>query len=293
MVECVAVWPLRGRAAIAVTFFDRRESQRMWDSFNSPTATIRTIDWLNQLGFREWPPRSAIVAGSAHWSESIARDLGQVGFDFGNAVLTAQESFTIVGVPLVVLGIDRRNPRVIEDPEGRTQIPGMLDSLQEAAAWLAYALDSAHGGEFRPTIPAPWLAEGRGCRMLLPMEQARERMRLWNEAFLACPQCTCERTWARHVFRRLAQLLDSLPDDSPVTLYFDGEVLVIRCGGRLLPMPGVGVRWPTVFTLPAGQLRHLPRRFTRTTVRLAVFEGELLIDRNHYRGIAESVLPAK
>lgn len=241
------------------------------------------MHWLKELGFSERPPPSAGAEGFTHWSSTVMGDLGELSLDCGDTLVTATELSTITGAPFVRLSFEMRNRRVIW--EQGLDIPGVLGSFQEAAAWVTSALDQAHCGEFRPSIPTPWLFEGRRCKMLLPQEQERECRRLRNQAFLACPKCTCERSWARPVFRCLAGMLETEPDASPVVFQFDGEVLGIRCGGRLLPAPAVGIRWPAAFMLPAGRLRQLPKRFADPMVRLVVFEGTLSIAGHRYDGI--------
>ncbi len=65
---------------------------------------------------------------------------------------------------------------------------------------------------------------------------------------------------------------------------FDGSVLYIRFDGEVVVLPGNGFPWSIRFNISVGQLRRLPKRFTREYIAVEIWESRLRIDGWAYEG---------
>ena len=158
------------------------------------------------------------------------------------------------------------------------EIPCQVESRELCAAFLAYYLRSWRVQDDRsPGQELGWLIEGQRNQDLLPW-------RAKQAAYEARPQCTVERDWLRLALKTLAGHLGTVGDDAPVVVGFENGVLSIQCAGKAIALPGEGLSWPQRVTIPAGQLRHLPKRFMRQVISVSVWESRLCIDRWYYAG---------
>jgi hypothetical protein len=230
-----------------------------------PPAPIATWDVLRSLGFTE--DRSL-----------ISDPPGGLKKDFGNLKMSAIHCVTLRFQPVVMLSGVMTTPRTITQVECET--PQELESKELGVPWVTWCLDDHAGGEFRPAIPTTWLAEGRQHRHLLPWERKRA-------AYASGPHCVAERDWGRLALRSLAEQLAKEADDAPIVFWFDGEVLTIRCGGRVIALPASGVRWPSGFSLPARLLHRLPKRITNGRLMFQVRDDLLVIGNKCYRGVVK------
>jgi hypothetical protein len=196
------------------------------------------MDLLRSLGF---------VEGQA----TLYSPPGGLTKNFGNFTLSAIQCISLHFQQIVQLSGVMTTRRSVAQVE--CELPVVLESREQGIAWVTWCLDSHAHGQFQPTIPTPWLAEGRLNRHLLPWERERA-------ACAARPHCATERAWARLALRTLSQLLAEEADDTPVEFRFDGELLTIRCRDRLIALAASGKRWPAAFALPARALRALPPR---------------------------------
>ena len=147
-------------------------------------------------------------------------------------------------------------------------------------AWLVWSLDQAADGRiFKPAIEVAWLEEGRQHRDKLPW--IRE-----SAAFAARPQCMLSREWARITFKTLAEQLTKVEDDAPVVFHFDGEVLTIRCAGKITAVAAQGNRWSEAHSIPARSLQNLPKRFMEPQIEGSIWNSALGIGRRQYLGVA-------
>ena len=90
-----------------------------------------------------------------------------------------------------------------------------------------------------------WFAEGLELRHMLPLERARE-------ARSRRPHCWVCSEWAKLVVHSLREHLESCGASAALTLSCSDELLVIRCGGKL-----VAAIQPPSRLLP-GQEEHQP-----------------------------------
>lgn len=238
-----------------------------------PGPQVRTWDVLCSLGFEPDPG-------------TFSDDPGALKMEFGNFTLKAIHCLTRRFVDVVMLSGLMQTRNSIAEVE--CDMPQMLESRELGVAWVTWCLDRHAGGEFHPAVPTPWLADGRAWRHLLPWERQRAAAeREWAE-FAVCPRCVAERVWARPAFRALLQRLAAEPDEAPVHLRFDGEVLKIRCGTSLFAIPAEGARWSDGYSVPARSLRRLPRRFKHESVLVAVFREALIVDGRRCPGVSQT-----
>ena len=156
-----------------------------------------------------------------------------------------------------------------------SEMPRKLESVEQGAAWVAWCLDQR---KYKTEEHVPWIELGRMNRHLLPWERQRA-------AYEARPHCLVSRDWARLALRKLRVALRSIGETDPVDFSFDGEVLRIRCGERLIAMPASGKAWEGDYRLFAGMLAPLPKRLMFEYISVAVWESALSLGNPCYTGV--------
>lgn len=224
---------------------------------------LATMDVLRDFGFE--PNRGPDYG----FDESLV-------FDFGNFKLDAD------------LGLNRHFRKVVffsgNWSTGREmgliefELPCKVESRELCAALIAYRIGDA-------PAEAGWLSEGRQNQDLLPWK-------IELAAYNARPHCTVQRDWLRLALRTLASQLASMGDEAPVLLDFKDRVLSILCAGKVIALPGEGASWTHQVMIPAGNLRHLPKRLLNKEVSVAVWESRLSIDRCSFAGVVEVADPS-
>ncbi|WP_221066165.1 hypothetical protein [Methylomagnum ishizawai] len=163
-------------------------------------------------------------------------------------------------------------------------MPIEVESWEQGAAWVAWCLDDhSPKGIFEPASPIPWLVEGRQNFHLLPWERKRAEYAEQQARFAARPRCTVERAWARLALNTLAEQLEIISADSLVMFDFDGSVLRIGCGEKVIAMPAEGNRWEQPFLISGKVLKNLPKRLMTPSVDFSIWESALRIGNRRYR----------
>ena len=174
------------------------------------------------------------------------------------------------------------------------QLPPQVTSREQCVAMIAYYLDRcANGKIFESTRKVDWLAEGRRYKHLLPWEIERAKRELEEAPYRARPQCLVQRDWARLAIKMLARFLDAdnpdaVKDETPIVFFFQDSVLTIRFDTEVIALAGKGTDWPSRYSIRAGQLRRLPRRFMGWQVEVSVWDGKLRIGDHLYAEIEDS-----
>lgn len=220
------------------------------------TGLINAYELLLSLGFVEDP-------------KVISDEPGGLSFDFGSFKVTASHTLNHRYHPIVNLFGIMAYARTV--PSVDCNMPREFESREQGIAWVTWCLDHGAHGVFVPKRPVPWLTEGRAHRHLLPWERAMA-------AYLARPQCSVQRDFARLALRRVADLIGDSADDISVTFSFDGQALSIRVGNQLTIVHASGDRWQNDYWLPASQLRRLPRRLMHNPVYFSIWGDRLEID---------------
>lgn len=231
----------------------------------SEAKSLRTYEALTEMGFR--PDASVLSEG-----------VEGLSFDFGNFKLLASFVTNLSAQPIVLFTGVISTPRTLV--EIHFEMPQHVDSVRQCAAWVAWNLDQiAQGDEDLIARVPEWLEDGREGRGILPW--VREMVE-----YEARPQCSVERGWLRFALNTLSDIVALADRDAEVRFAFDGSVLSIRCATQLVPMPAEGVQWEHSYTIPAGRLRRLPKRFTRAQLEVSVYNEMLHIGRRAYKGVA-------
>lgn len=241
-----------------------REAAR--DRITTETATIAVWDVLQEFGFA---PDSAVISDL----------VPGLSFDFGNFTLSASAVMGKLFRPVVLFTGVLATPRTLA--EVCFELPRMVASREQLAAFLAYYLDKAADRDvFQPARNVGWLMMGHQHRHLLPWE-------VDMATYHARPHCSVQRDWLRLALKNLAELVAKADDAAEVEFGFDGSVLAIKCTGQVVPMAASGKSWATRFVIPAWKLRHLPKRLMQGEVEVSVREGRLQIGRNCFDGAKE------
>ena len=229
-------------------------------------SKIPTMDLLRCLGFQ---PDSGVLS-----------DPGPgLSFDFGNFKLTASKCLNLRCVEVVLcLGV-MSTPRTLGLMH--FEMPTKMDSIKQCAAWIVWNLDQHNNHSlFRPGRDVGWIAEGRENQRLLPWI-------LSMAEYEARPRCSVKRDWLRLAPKTLAENLADLPDDAVVAFSFDGSVLSIRCGGKVIALPGEGPPWTVRIQVIAHKLHRLPKRLISERLEVSIWESRIKVDSWSYAGIVE------
>lgn len=233
------------------------------------TATTDTWDVLKEFGFA---PDAAVISDA----------MPGLSFDFGNFKLSASAVMGKWFNPIMLFTGVLATPRRMA--EVSFELPRMVDSRAQLAAFLAYYLDKAAGGNgFQSMRHVDWISEGREHKSLLPWEKDMA-------AYNARPHCLVQRDWLRLALKNLANLIAEADDLITVEFSFDGSVLSIRCSGHVVAMSARGEAWPRKFIIPAGKLRHLPKRLMQDEEVVSVHNGRLHIGQRSFEGVMENSL---
>lgn len=137
-------------------------------------------------------------------------------------------------------------------------MPRLVESIDQAKAWIAFGLKDAVGQSNQPN----WLAEGRDLRHLLPWVQdaARSAPRL---------QCIVDREQFRPMASRLRNGVFA-SDFPTVELSFRDSILRIQLGQEVFAIAGHGNDWPSTLTLPAASFASPQRRLQNPAVYITV-----------------------
>jgi hypothetical protein len=227
-------------------------------------ASISTWDLLQDFGFEpDGRVFSDVLPGRS--------------LDFGNFKLSASCVMNMSFRNVVLFTGVLVTPRT--QSEVRFEMPRQVKSREQCAAWIVWHLDRASDWRgFRPERDVRWVTEGRLHQNLLPWVAQLA-------AYEARPKCMVQRDWLRVALKMLKEIVTLAETEAAVMFGFDGTVLIIRCSGKVVPLPADGQHWPKQYTIPAGNLRHLPNRLMREHVEVSIWEGRLNIGRNRYEGI--------
>jgi hypothetical protein len=234
---------------------------------------VRVWDVLRSIGFELDPSTASDPPGALR-------------FDFGSLSLSATHSVNPLLFPIVQFYGVSRTPRSFG--EVSFQMPQLVQSREFVIALLAWHLDNHSHGESPSSDPGRWIAEGRALRHLVPGERERIEVQQRAAEYSTCPKCRVERRRARPAFRALLEFLEEKQPLAPVSFGFDGEVLTIGAGSRLIALPASGAPWPCEFRVSIEAFGHIPKRFNRDPVVIAVFRGHLLVDGVTLPGPVES-----
>jgi hypothetical protein len=148
-------------------------------------------------------------------------------------------------------------------------LPVAIESLDQLKAFLAYYLSDA----MTANVPE-WIAEGRALSHLLPWERDMA-------AYNARDRCAVRREWLRLTLKDLTDALKNLGPAEVVTFTFDGTLLSIDCGRRIM-VQAEGSAWGDTHSIRASDLATLPKRLMRDPIEVAAYGGHLIIGNHRY-----------
>lgn len=164
------------------------------------------------------------------------------------------------------------------------EMPPEVDSFEQGMAWLAWHIDQQKNDRscYNSDFPYNWLEIGCANYHLLPWEKERIEREREEEAYQAeymrSPHCTVEREWARILRGKINAIMEDAEEPVQVVLSFNGEMLIMRCAGMLMPMPANGEAWKNSFLLDLKTTWKLPKRFMNEQIEFAIFREKLMVD---------------
>jgi hypothetical protein len=218
----------------------------------------------------------------------IADQQPGLSYDFGNFKLDACSVKNRWFVDIVLFGGIMATTRTLGEVE--FEVPRLVQSKEECAAWIAWGLDnSADGGIFRPARETDWLHLGRTQKHLLPWERNQEAQKKADENYRARPHCFVERDWLKLGLKSLEKYLMQVADGERLDVDFDGKHLWLRLAKNSIVLPAEGARWEGHFTVPTARLHPLPKRLMSESIEISVWRGQFQIDQSWFDGVIKSV----
>jgi len=229
----------------------------------SESSTFATWDLLQDLGFQKDTGYRTDISPTLY-------------FDFGNFRLFASCVTNMRFREVISFGGLIQGGSVIAQVE--FEMPIQVESREQCAAWIIWHLDQ--GGHISHLRQINWVEEGRKNQKLLPWYFDRE-------AYEARPHCLVQRDWLRLALKTLSDYIGSVSDDMPIYFRFDGKILSIECGEKLVVLPGDGQAWSHKYSILAKTLRYLPKRLAHNRVEISVLNNSLSIGHYGFLGITE------
>lgn len=228
------------------------------DSAASP-GVVSTWDVLVDVGFRE----------------DSAAPMRSFCYDFGNFKLSALRCTNPSFVEIVLLTGVMRGRGSLAEVHGEI---GVLEaSRQVVLAHVAWTLDRAAGGIFRPGVPADWLEEGRTNIHLLPWIRRQLEYREFQKKYQARPHCYVDRKWMRTAVSTLRDYAQADPGEKTIAVMFDGRTLAFEAPDLRCNVAASGDAWPEAVTVRAIELREFQKRFKGAVVVVSAWNGHLEI----------------
>lgn len=186
-------------------------------------------------------------------------------YHFKGFVLSAAQLMSVYLKPIFLVGGIWSDGRSIA--EVAFEMPLMLESIEQGAAWIADGLDRHR---VKPSSPPTWLVEGKDHKELLPwVRQLR--------AYEARPMCLVDADWLRLAARKLRAISDSAAGGRSAIVSFDGAILRIATGSEVLAMAASGGAWPEPVVVERRGLSRAAGRLSGRTVSVSLWEGRLSV----------------
>lgn len=155
------------------------------------------------------------------------------------------------------------------------ELPAAVESLDQLKAMLAYNLRHVM------TSNAPeWILRGISFLHLVPQVQkevsSRVEYEAQNAAYVARDRCAVRREWLKLALKDLAQALTTLQPQDAITFAFDGSMLTIDCGRRII-VQAEGSAWRDSHSIRAADLATVPKRLMRDPTEVSAYGDYLLI----------------
>lgn len=192
--------------------------------------------------------------------------------------LTASESLNRFYLPSLHFGGLWRTDRSLRMID--FEMPMLVESREQALAWLAFGI----GLDCPAASVLAWLTEGRTLQHLLPWVrrecQERARRAELQHQRVARTYCIVSRHWMRVLLNQLADVAAATSGPFSLVAYFDGRMLTIDAGGRIMGAPARGpFEWTESVRAVVATDSPLPRRLMTDPVEVGVWDGGLEIER--------------
>lgn len=162
------------------------------------------------------------------------------------------------------------------------ELPAQVASYEQCIAFIAYYLRHEIDRNIRLTPQTAWLPKGRHFAHLLPWEIEAAERRIEEERFAARTQCKVERPWLKLGLKELSNHINKLTYPQLVKFRFDGNVLTINVGSKVVAMPATGSAWDDSYVISSEAISSLPNRLMSLSVDVSIYEDKLLIDRSSF-----------
>ena len=226
---------------------------------------VSTHAALQELGFRSEPKV---------YSE---QETG-LSYDFGSFQLTAARMMNLQMREAWHLSGLVATSRSIAQIE--FEMPLQVDSAEQCAAWIAWALEHQLCDE----------------RLVASMKQELVILGLQHQSTLpwvrqqathaARPHCWVERSWMRLLLKTLAGHVSKDDPDDRISIRFDGAVLSFHGRDWTIPVPASGNAWTAPYAIKVRDFSSFPARLMQTEIGVSIWEDKLTIGNRFYREIA-------
>jgi hypothetical protein len=231
---------------------------------------------------------SAIPTEDALYLLGFCEDHGQsfsrtpnVFFRFANLRLLASFVWNERLAEVVLFTGIIRGPNSLGEVE--FEMPREVESSAQCAAWIVWHLDQYR--DFRAIHDPAWIGEGRQGASALPWVKRKADLRARYDSR---PCCQVQRNWLRLGLKALEKALAAIDDDMRLEVGFDGSVLSIRYGDRVVPLQAQGTPWSSIYMVPVKRFREAPGRNMQESIEIEIWEERLVIGRRRYGEILAS-----
>ncbi len=202
--------------------------------------------------------------------ESILLQVGftenSMGFvyDFGNCQLKATKVYKWFSEVYQFSSIIISNRSACEI---QFDLPLMVESFEQGVAFLAF--------NFKKNQLAntpEWFKQGVEWEDTLP---GRKDLKAYREN----PVATVEHEWFRLIVKKLREYIKEESENDLTLFSFDGSVLRIECGSKVIVAPADGKPWNAMAIIKSRSLDFLPKRISNDPVNLFIWKERLNVGR--------------
>ena len=201
-----------------------------------------------------------------------------LSYDFGDFQLTATRVMNLqVREAWHLFGLVAASRSVIQI---EFEMPLQVDSAEQCAAWIAWALEHQLCNErLIASLNQELVILGLQHQSTLPWVRQQA-------AYAAHPNCWVERSWMRLLFKTLAGHVSKDDPDDRISIRFDGAVLSFHGQDWTIPVPASVNAWIATYIIKVRDFSSFPVRLMKTEIGVSVREDNLIIGNRLYRGIA-------
>lgn len=166
-------------------------------------------------------------------------------------------------------------------------IPEKANSFEQGLAFIVYGI--GYGNKRWFPVEDSWYVLGESYKEYLPWEIERKKR---QEEYDKLDKVYFDITWMRVLVKLLKEWRDDIKQNEEISITFNGEFAIFKCGGLSIPIPGKGKKWDKVYYVEFIQLDNIPVRIFNHGSQF-IINGDKLTFGNKVLIISREVLKDK